>query len=275
MSATELNIRRQIVRLAVGESAVINPHGATPGETIYVISSFGKLRSIHYETTERDGVVTATRLAEPPSAKAKADVNALRPGESVVIGGPGSLHQMVRIHCSKLNKTGAARYTCATEDGGLRVTMLADGQNVARQTKYGLERLHHEPELVLEGSPPELQRIRLAASQYSTRHAMPVSCQLLEPGRLRVFRPDLVARAPSPDRRAQALTSTRPRSDKYGLDRLADDRELRFTVPPSEQNNVRQAVSAKARRTGWRIRCRLQDDGSMMVYRADAAQAAE
>lgn len=61
----------------------------------------------------------------------------------------------------------------------------------------------------------------------------------------------------------------RARTSKYDLGRLATVRELRFDLPRADHHKLRLSVTSKARVTGWTIRCRSQDDGSMLVYRVD------
>lgn len=64
------------------------------------------------------------------------------------------------------------------------------------------------------------------------------------------------------------------RATKYDLERLSSVRELRFDVTRQDQSKLRLAVHRQIIKTGWTIRCRLQDDGSMLVYRTDASAPA-
>lgn len=62
-----------------------------------------------------------------------------------------------------------------------------------------------------------------------------------------------------------------PRANKrWDLDGLAKGERLIFTVSPAEHHKLRLAASQKGKVTGWTIRCRIQDDGTMVVYRTDA-----
>ena len=62
---------------------------------------------------------------------------------------------------------------------------------------------------------------------------------------------------------------------RWELDNLARGERLVFTIAPPDHHKLRLAASTKARVNGWTIRCRLQDDGTMLVYRTDSACAAE
>jgi len=112
--------------------------------------------------------------------------------------------------------------------------------------------------------PPAHQRIRLAASIRGRQGRGMFTCTR-EGDAIRV------TRLPATDAERQACgpAVVPARVTKYDLERLAGVRELRFQVPRAEESRLRMAAHRQAVKTGWPIRCRLQDDGSMLVYRTD------
>lgn len=84
-----------------------------------------------------------------------------------------------------------------------------------------------------------------------------------------------VTRMPSTEAERQAvpLVEGVTRATKYGLERLETVGEIRFDVSRQEQQRLRMAVHKFAVKMDWRIRCRLQDDGSMLVVRLATGDA--
>lgn len=116
---------------------------------------------------------------------------------------------------------------------------------------------------------PMQQRVRMAASTRNRRGEVLLSCAL-EPGGIRVTRHPL-----TPDEIAsRGIVAQAPKSSKYGLEKLSTQSELRFELAAYvDQMRLRQAVSTKGRLEGWRLRCRLQDDGiTLLVVRLDLVQ---
>jgi hypothetical protein len=97
-----------------------------------------------------------------------------------------------------------------------------------------------------------------------------ISCQSQPDGSIVAFRPDAIDGTQT---RTGPGMSTR--QTKYDLHRLASQRQIVFDIPRTGQSKLRLAVSNFAARQGWTIRCRIQDDGTMLVYRTDVATAAE
>jgi len=112
-------------------------------------------------------------------------------------------------------------------------------------------------------------RIRQAASFRSKTTGMRLACTVEGDGMR-------VTRLPVTPEEIAACGSMQPvaRVTKYDLDRLSTTRELRFTIERSDHHKLRLACTNKAKTTGWTIRCRLQDDGTMLVYRTDAGAPA-
>lgn len=110
---------------------------------------------------------------------------------------------------------------------------------------------------------PMHQRIRMAASIRNRRGQILLSCTLEAEG-LRVTRHPLT----EAEIAAHGFVQTPKRASKYGLEQLEHQSELRFTgMQFVETQRLRLAVSTKARLMGWKLRCRLQNDGTMVVTR--------
>lgn len=115
--------------------------------------------------------------------------------------------------------------------------------------------------------PPRMhQRIRQMASFRNKQANVRLSC-LTEADGIRVVRLPLTE-----DEKTSCVPFlAAPKASKWPMEGLERGERLVFTVTPPEQHKLRLAATYKARTMGWTIRCRLQDDGSMLVYRTDAA----
>lgn len=138
-----------------------------------------------------------------------------------------------------------------------------------------------------EVPPPMFQRIRIAASNHNKTGLVLFSCRSEAQG-LRVTRHPLTAeeiaayglieptKKPAPAQVAQVPKVRKP--TKYALERLATESTLRFDIPRTAHGDLRTRVTQYAMKHGLTLRCRVQDDGSMLVYPAPApaqTQAAE
>lgn len=151
-----------------------------------------------------------------------------------------------------------------SKDGAIITRVDADQVGSDRYPAFG--KLQPGESELISVSPKEHQRVRVYASHFGRKTGAIFRCTKAGEGIL-VTRIDGTAAAQQP-----------ARASKYDLDRLATQREIRFDIERAEHHKLRIACSTKARTTGWSIRCRLQDDGSMLVYRVDDApttQAAE
>jgi len=128
-----------------------------------------------------------------------------------------------------------------------------------------IDRLEVGRSHLFELGPALHQRIRLAASNRSRQGLMRLTCtregDAIRVTRLPITEDEAVSCGP---------IAAPERTTRWGLERLADTRELRFEVERKDQGKLRLAATRKAMMTGWTIRCRLQDDGTMLVYRTDA-----
>lgn len=160
----------------------------------------------------------------------------------------------------------------------IRVSVAPDGIEFTRLE--AAERGNAYPELdalevgqchTFELPPGVHQRIRLAASKRSQDGTKAFTCT-------RVGDHLAVTRLPvgAAEAAACGAVAIPSRPTKYDLERLSDPAaRLVFAVPSAEQDLLRLAAHRKAKKTGWRIRCRIQDDGTMAVYRVDATPAAQ
>jgi len=146
------------------------------------------------------------------------------------------------------------------------ITIKRVGQDEARPNRYPEMTKLAIGESHLYAVPyPMHQRVRMAASMINRNGEVLLSCSK-ETGGLRVTRHPL-----TPEEISQhGLIEAKPRQSKYGLERLATQRDLTFHPKTIEEvKNLRSAVTIKRQSTGWRLTCRAQPDGSMMVTRLD------
>ena len=112
---------------------------------------------------------------------------------------------------------------------------------------------------------PMHQRVRMSASVRNRRGEVLLSCTK-EAGGLRVTRHPLTAE----EIKRHGLLPEKQKTSKHGLERLETEREI--TLHPqtyAEIRALRVAVSNKGQLTGWKLTCRVQDDGSVLVTRLD------
>lgn len=148
-------------------------------------------------------------------------------------------------------------------ESGARITRLVEAEKITLYPE--IDALEVGKSHLFELPPAFHQRIRVAATSRNRNGAVRLACTR-EGEHIRV------TRLPMNDAEAaQAGPITVPkRQTKYELERLATQRSIRFDIARPDQPKLRLAVSNYSLRTGWTIRCRLQDDGSMLVYRTDA-----
>lgn len=155
------------------------------------------------------------------------------------------------------------------------VTVETDGVAVTRLESAPRASLYPEIDALAVGQSHvfnlprgQHQRIRLMASQRNRLGAVRLACNV-EGDAIRV------TRLPMTDAEAAACPplATPERPTTYDLQRLAAVPELRFAIAPAERVKLRVAASREAVKRGWTIRCRLQDDGTMLVYRRDIQRA--
>lgn len=163
-------------------------------------------------------------------------------------------------HFAKIKKLSIDVKTTAT---GLILTRSADPLQISMYPE--LDALEVGQSHLFQVPAPFHQRIRVAASSRNRSGTVRLACTR-EGDFIRVTRLPMTA-----EEQATAGPITAPaRQTKYGLERLSSQRHIVFDTPREDRAKLRLAVSNYAARQGWTIRCRLQDDGTMLVYRTDA-----
>jgi len=119
-------------------------------------------------------------------------------------------------------------------------------------------------------APTMHQSVRVAASVRSRSGEVRYACNR-EGNAIRVTRLPLTAEEMAAYVPNQTPAQANSRQTVWGLERLATQTSLTFDISPQDRLRLRCAVSQKGARTGWRLRCRVQDDGTMLVQRLDAA----
>lgn len=206
--------------------------------------------------SEKEPPVTKTpKPAFDPLGLRRQLVRLADPGDTTEATGPFDL---ISAEVRRFSRGRGIPIDIEQTEGGARITRKA-------QKPKGM---HAYPEIaalspgesvLLDVPPINHQRVRVTASQTAMKTGAAFRC-MREGDAIRVIRTDgLNASATLPTRQT-----------KYDLDRLATGERITFSVPASEQHKVRSACSFKAKQTGWVIRCRLQDDGTLLVYRTDA-----
>lgn len=150
-----------------------------------------------------------------------------------------------------------------TTDTGIIVTRVDAEQRASLYPEIDALKIGHSHFFDLP--PPMHQRVRLAASNRSRAGKMRLSCARDGDG-IRVTR----LPATDAERHACASIDAVTRATRWGLEQLAHTPEMRFDITRQEQQRLRMAAHKHGVKTGWTIRCRLQDDGAMLVYRTDA-----
>lgn len=198
MSDTNMQIRRALVRLEIGQTADITIDGVDPGTVLIEVRAFARVRKMNINA-KIDGLgVTVTRLDARTRGSIYPALDALQLGESHLFELPPALHHAVRQAASNRGRTHGVAFTCQRQPDGIRAT-------------------------------------RIGATDEEVK--------------------------------ASKALDIKPRQTKWGLERLETSDELHFFIDAADQMRLRLSVARKAAITGWRIRCRKQDDGSMLVKR--------
>lgn len=184
-------------------------------------------------------------------------VRLAHPGQTATVTGP---FDQIEKEASSFGKSRKMQIRITQTDGGALIERLPD-LPAARHAYPEIAALEPGQNVLLDVPPISHQRVRVTASQTALRLGTTYRC-MREGDAIRVIRTDGM----DPDANA-ALPI---RATKYNLDRLTTEPKIVFEVERQERARLRSACSAKSAQTGWTIRCRLQDDGTMLVYRTDA-----
>lgn len=274
----QMTVRRAIVRLQPDQSTTIPAPPEDAGSFKAYAEKFARDRKIGLTATVTAEGVSVTRTANLASKSRFAIIETLEVGQSILLPNPPAEHAYIRRVASGLNTDGTKFFRCTREGDAMRVTRMPVTQGereqcgdmviTQRKTKYDLDRLAHVDELSFDLPRADHPNLRVAVSHAAAKNGWPLRCAIQPDGTMRVTRADKFV---EPEQEApQDKPQPRARASKYGLDRLATEPSLRFEVARPDRSKLRMAVSSHAAKTGWSIRCRLQDDGTMLVYRTDA-----
>jgi len=182
------------------------------------------------------------------------------PGDSATVVGD---FETIAASAVAFGKARGIPLTVAPVEGGALLT------RVERSAIYGagafpeIASLEPGGSVLISVAPAAHQRVRLAASTIGRNAGRVFRCA-------RTGDDITVIRIDGADPAAVAMPA---RATKYGLERLAFEPRMVLHVDARERRNLRVAASQKAASMGWCLRCRLQDDGTMLVYRTDAGAA--
>ena len=178
----------------------------------------------------------------------------------------GELEAIAKQFCRSRGLTCLFRITAA----GLEIERIEKPQRGSLSPE--IDALEVGQSKLFELPPTMHQKIRMACGYRSASGKVRLSCNR-EGDFMRV------TRLPMTESEAEACgpITAPPKVTKYDLERLGSVRELVFNIARPDQQKLRLAVHRQQTKTGWTIRCRLQDDGTMLVYRTDsgAPQAAK
>jgi hypothetical protein len=196
----ELEIRKSIIAAKPGE-VVTKPTGHV--ELLVAqerAKSFAKSKKVLIRILPSTDALKFERIDPATVARGNyAEMDDLAIGQSHFYEFPAPLHSRVRMAASARNRNGEVLLSCSREGGGIRVTRhpLTTGEikdhgliHVApRQSKYGLERLATESEMLLEpATPMELRNMRVAVSTKAINEGWKLVCRKMADGRLKVTR---------------------------------------------------------------------------------------
>ena len=279
MSRIDLDTRRAVRKLTVSTSSVLlspdDKHTLLKGQ----IEDYARSQRIAVKVSSEPGKLILTKTGDLLSSVKYSEIDILEIGQSHVFDRPVSEHPSIRSSVTYRTKKTGRLYRCTAIDGALRVTRIpaTESENAAypssftnesRPTKYGMGRLADVAELRFDVPRIEHDKVRLAAVRASVRYGWKISCRAMGDGSIVAFRPDKVKERDANSTTQDASNLARP-TNRFDLDRLETSREISFNIPRQDHAALRLATHRKALRHGWTIRCRLQDDGTMLVYRTD------
>jgi len=198
----------------------------------------------------------------------RVKILALAIGDKVIVNVTGCTASEIEAEASRFCK--ARRVPCLFKQmaGGLEVTRIAAAEKLSLYPD--IDALEVGQSKLFELSSVFHQKIRQAVAYRSAAGKVRFSCtrdgEFIRVTRLPMTSAEAVACGP---------IQSPAKATKYNLERLASSRELRFDVPRAEQSKLRLAVHRQIIKTGWTIRARLQDDGTMLVYRTDVPAAGD
>lgn len=196
----EIEIRKHILNSVPGKVVTLPIGHLEPAVARERAKSFARLKKVPIEILKSDTDLSFRRLTEAEAtATTYSAMDALEIGGSHLFEVPAPHHQRVRMAATARNRQGDVLLSCTREGSAIRVTrhplkpaeIAAHGllPIAARPSKYGLERLATESEIILApATPAELRNMRVAASTKAINEGWKVVCRKLEDGRLKITR---------------------------------------------------------------------------------------
>lgn len=194
-------------------------------------------------------------------------IKAMEIGDKITLPVPQGMAQLIPRQIMRCARGWVLPVSLDEAPGSITVTRLAEWPKVLRYPE--LDALEVGGSHLYQLPPQMHQRVRQAASFINKGGKVRLACTV-EGDHIRV------TRLPMTDAEAQACPPIKlpERATRWGLDRLATEPSLVFEIEPRDHHKLRLACTSKAKATGWTIRCRIQDDGTMKVYRTDAGAPA-
>lgn len=187
----------------------------------------------------------------------------LEVGSSTTVLIPGLSSAEIQAEATRFTKAKKLHCTFHQTEEGLVIQRIEAPERASSYPE--IDALKVGQSHVFDLPLPMHQRVRLAASTRQRQGKGAFTCTR-EGDQIRVTR----LPATEDERAACDPIQAPARTTKYNMERLSVEREIRFTVPRAEESKLRLAAHRQSLKTGWTIRCRLQDDGAMLVYRTDA-----
>lgn len=203
-----IELRKKIMTMRVGDVFECKFKGADHAQVSKAAKQFARAREMPIDIREVDGRTVIERMQQwpgrgRPTTEAARKIAAMVPGDSITFDVGSAKHQAIRLLASARNKLGEVRVRCSAEGAAIVVscfpadhvpTKAAEEKPAPapRRSKYGLERLETERELVL--TPVRFQDVgamRLAVSTKARTMGWRLSAHLRDDGTLLVTRKDL------------------------------------------------------------------------------------
>lgn len=202
-------------------------------------------------------------MSDQNEIEIRRKIKSMELGQQITIPVPVGRAQLIQRQILRCARGWVLPVVLDEAPGSITVTRVAEWPKVLRYPELdalaiGGSHLYQLPATMH-------QRVRQAASFINKGGKVRLACTV-EGGHIRV------TRLPMTEAEALACPPIKlpARATRWGLDRLATEPSLVFEIEPRDQHKLRLACTSKAKATGWTIRCRIQDDGTMKVYRTDA-----
>lgn len=206
----KMKIRREVLRLTLRKPTSIEVSDISPQAAHDEAKRFAKARKIPIDVKMTEAGITVTRIDTEQRASLYPEIDALKVGASHFFDLPPPMHQRIRLAASNRSRSGNMLLSCMREGDGIRVTRLPmnDAERlvctnidaVTRSTRWGLEKLEHQPEMRVTLARQDHQKLRLAANRMATKTGWKIRCRLQDDGAMLVYRTD--AGAPSAAKQA-------------------------------------------------------------------------